>query len=128
LNIGTNDLAQAGATAAAAPDRLVALVEQLRQLAPTAQIVVGGLPPSAWSPNGSPQITALNAAGQRSATADPTWVQYVPVFERLKAAGFDPAAGQGTSDGTHFSVAGGAQYGSVLEAEVIEALQRTRRC
>jgi lysophospholipase L1-like esterase len=142
LNIGTNDIGAGGTTAATAPARLTKFVDSLRRLVPGAQVVVGGLPPNGWSDAGkglvrdaagglvpgTPEMVAISAAGASAATAHPGSVQFVPVFERLITAGFDPTPGLGTSDNTHFSLAGGEQFATALLPETIEALQRVRRC
>jgi hypothetical protein len=104
------------------------LIKQIRSLAPTSQIVVGDLPPGAWVPNGTPETLALSKAAKAAAEADPTFVQFVPVFDRMRADGFDPTPGVGTTDNTHFTVSGGIQFAKVLEPNIVNAMQRVRRC
>jgi lysophospholipase L1-like esterase len=142
LNVGTNDIGAGGDTARNAPTKLVALIGELRRLIPGVQIVVGGLPPNGWSDagrglvrddagtlvSGTPEMAAISAAAADAARAQPTAVQVVPVFARLIEVGFDPTPGFGTSDNTHFSVAGGEQFAAALLPETTEALLRVRRC
>ncbi len=128
LNIGTNDVAAGGETSQRAPAQLTGLVAALRTLAPDAQIVVGDLPPNAWVPEGTSETQAVGTAAQQIAKASPDFVQFTPVYNRMRANGFDLTPGVGTTDNTHFTVSGGIAFAAVLEPEVVGALQRVRRC
>jgi GDSL-like Lipase/Acylhydrolase family len=128
LNIGTNDVAAGGEIALRAPAHLTALIAQLRTLAPAAQILVGDLPPGNWVPNGTPETMAIGKAARAAGEADPKFVTFVPVFDRMRADGFDPTPGVGTSDNTHFTASGGIMFAKALEPSVISAMQRVRRC
>jgi lysophospholipase L1-like esterase len=126
LNIGTNDLAGGGDLAAAAPKNLTNLIAKLRQLAPNAIVVAGGLPPNGWVPEGDAAMRAVGSALVAAAAADATNVIYVPVFDNMTKAGFDPTPGAGTTDKTHFSVAGGEAFAKALEPSVIDAVKRAQ--
>jgi GDSL-like Lipase/Acylhydrolase family len=128
LNIGTNDIAAGGEVAVRAPAHLTALIAQLRSLAPTAQILVGDLPPGNWVPNGTPETAALGKAAKAAGEAEPKFVTFMPIFDRMRADGFDPTPGVGTTDNTHFTVSGGIAFAKVLEPSVVAAMQRVRRC
>jgi lysophospholipase L1-like esterase len=128
LNIGTNDIAAGGDVAKQAPQQLMRLIATLRALAPKAQIVVGDLPPNGWVREGTAESRLVSTAAKQVAEQSPDYVQYVPINDRMRANGFDPTSGVGTIDNTHFTVSGGVMFATAMQPEVIEALQRVRRC
>lgn len=123
LNIGTNDLAGGGDMIPAAPKKLRALVEKIHRLTPNATLVLSDLGPTKYTVGGNEFVNAFNAAVKQIALDNRSFVILNETYKKLTAAGFDHNVH--TSDGQHFSEAGGKLFADVLLPEVRAALDRT---
>lgn len=125
LAIGTNDVAFGATLAGPAPSKLRALVTELRRVAPSAVIVTSDIPPTGSPAKATPEISAINAAA-KAAAVDTKLALHAPTFDRLLAAGYDPA--RHTGDGTHFTAEGGRMYAEAFLPTVRQAIRQSAPC
>jgi lysophospholipase L1-like esterase len=126
LTIGTNDISGGTAKAAQAPGKLKGLLEHLRTTYPATIFVVGDIPPNIYNVKAPTDTTAVNNVARDLGNASPTDnVYYANTYATLTGLGFDPTTG--TSDGTHFTAAGGELFAKAW-MPVLKAVLDARRC
>lgn len=123
LTIGTNDMAGGGDFTEKAPSKLKALVATIQKSLPNAVIAVSDVPPSIYTPNNTPAFDAMSRAAKSLADASTTGrTLYAPTVQRLRDLGFN--AEKDTTDGVHFTVAGGEMFAKAWLPSVDEAFRR----
>lgn len=126
LTIGTNDISGGGAKAGAAPGKLKNLVTHLASTYAATTFIVGDVPPNIYNVKTPAETKAVNdvakALGSASATDN---VLYGNTSAQLSELGFDPTTG--TSDGTHFTAAGGELFGKAW-LPVLQPQLESRKC
>jgi lysophospholipase L1-like esterase len=108
LTIGTNDLAGGTAPAGQAPQKLRSLVLRMHAEYPDMTIIVGDVPPNIYNAKSASTNAVNETARSLGALSSTDTIVYAGTAASLLALGFDPASG--TSDGTHFTTAGGELF------------------